>query len=490
VGSVIPTTERRTPPTLGPSPKRDEGIWRAYRPHLGLLAVLWIAEATAAFEGSMVYAAQRYINQDFGDPALLGLLYSSYLIIGAGAAALVGRMGDIFGRRRLMIIILAIGTVGSLMGAFSTGSPNLLLGGRILQGLTGAVLPLAVGLVRENMPPDKVPMGIGLMISGASLGTASGLIIGGLIADNYSWNGIFFASTVFCLASLIGVAAVIPKSPRLPNIAGIDWFSGILFTPGIMLLTWYFSTIAKLGLFHQAGLIALAGGSALLGYWVWRSLIAAVPLLDVRLFKNRNVFVANLVTALVALSSLQITLIFAVLLQTPLWTGIGLGATATMAGAAKLPSNILSTFGGPLSGWITGRGGGRAAMLCGGILSTTGWVLAYFIHDSIFNVILVLCVISFGTTILFTVGPTILAQAVPPERTSEVSGMLTVTRGLFSGIGAMMVTSLLATIVVQDPVGKAQYATAEAFKLTVLIVIIFSTLATLCAFALPKRKPL
>jgi MFS family permease len=99
--------------------------WRAYRPYLGLLAVLWIAEATAAFEGSMVYAAQRYINQDFGDPALLGLLYSSYLIIGAGAAALVGRMGDIFGRRRLMIIILAVGTVGSLMGAFSTGSPTL-----------------------------------------------------------------------------------------------------------------------------------------------------------------------------------------------------------------------------------------------------------------------------------------------------------------------------------------------------------------------------
>jgi MFS family permease len=459
-----------------------------FRPYLGLLTVLWIAEATSAFEGSMVYAAQRYINQDFGDPALLGLLYSSYLIIGAGAAALVGRMGDIFGRRRLMIIILAIGSAGSLMSAFSTGSPNLLLGGRILQGLTGAVLPLAVGLVRENMPADKVPMGIGLMISGASLGTASGLVLGGLIADNYSWHGIFIASTLFCLASLIGVLAVIPRSPRLPNISGIDWFSGILFAPGIMLLTWYFSTIARLGLVHQAGLIAVASGAALLAYWIWRSLKADVPLIDVRLFKNRNVLVANLVTALVALSSLQITLIFATLLQTPLWTGIGLGASATMAGAAKLPSNILSTLGGPLSGWITGRGGGRTAMLCGGLLSTTGWVLAYFIHDSIFHVILVLCVISFGTTILFAVGPTILALAAPPDRTSEVSGMLTVTRGLFSGIGAMMVTGLLASEIVKDPSSKAEYATANAFQFTVLSVIAFSILATICAFALPKRK--
>jgi MFS family permease len=462
--------------------------WRAYRPHLGLLAILWIAEATSAFEGSMVYAAQRYINQDFGDPALLGLLYSSYLIVGAGAAALVGRMGDIFGRRRLMIIILALGSAGSVMSAFSSGAPNMLLAGRMLQGLTGAILPLAVGLVRENMPPNRVPMGIGLMISGASLGTAGGLVIGGLIADNYSWHGIFIASTAFCLASLVGLLAAIPKSPRLPNIDGIDWFSGILFAPGIMLFTWYFSSIAKLGLFHQAGLIALASGGTLLAYWIWRSLSAAVPLLDVRLFRNRNVLVANLVTALLALSSLQITLIFAMLLQSPIWTGIGLGATATMAGAAKLPSNILSTLGGPLSGWITGHGGGRAAMLCGGLLSTTGWVLAYFIHDSIFHVILVLCVISFGTTILFTVGPTILASTVPPERTSEVSGMLTVTRGLFSGIGAMMVTGLLATQVLSDTSGKAQYATAGAFQLTILVVIGLSVLATLCAFALPKRQ--
>ena len=76
---------------------------REYRPYLPLLAILWVAEATAAFEGSMIYAAQRYINEDFGDSGLLGLLYSSYLIVGAAAAALVGRMGDVFGRRRLTL---------------------------------------------------------------------------------------------------------------------------------------------------------------------------------------------------------------------------------------------------------------------------------------------------------------------------------------------------------------------------------------------------
>lgn len=459
-----------------------------YKPYMGLLIILWVAEATSAFEASMIYAAQRYINEDFGDVALLGLLYSSYLIVGAAAAALVGRMGDVFGRRRLLLIVVAFGIAGSLICALSTGNANTLLAGRIMQGLTGAILALAVGLVRENMPAHMVPMGIGLMISGASLGTAGGLVIGGLIADNFDWNGIFIASTIFGIVSLIGVLWVVPKSPRQPNVAGIDWFSGILFAPGIMLVIYYFSTIAKLGLFHEAGLIALGTGFALLAYWLWRSLRVAVPLLDIRLFRNRSVLVANGVTALVALSSLQINLVFQTLLQSPVWTGIGLGATATLAGTAKLPSNILSTFAGPMSGWITGRGGGRSAMLWGGIIATTGWVLALFLHETILQVIFVLCVISFGTTILFAVGPTILAGAVPQEKTSEVSGMLSVTRGVFAGIGAMMVTVLLATTVVQDSAGRAEYATSQSYQLAVLVVIGFSILATLCAFALPEKK--
>ena len=127
-------------------------------------------------------------------------------------------------------------------------------------------------------------------------------------------------------------------------------------------------------------------------------------------------------------------------------------------------------------------------MMAGGLLSTTGWVLAYFIHDDFWAIVGVLCVISFGTTILFAVGPTILAEAVIPERTSEVSGMLTVVRGLFQGIGAMIVTTLLATEVVSDAASKAQYPTEGAFKLTLIVVIFFSTLATLCAFALPKGR--
>ncbi len=461
--------------------------WRALRPFAGLIFALFIAEITGSFESAMIIAAMKYLIQDFGDPALVGWLVTSYLIVGAAASALVGRLGDIFGRKRVLAIVLAIGVAGSMVSAVAPNFTWLMIG-RIMQGSTGAILALCIGLVRENIPRAHLPMGIGLMISGASVGTAAGLILGGWIADTYSWQGVFIASVGFCASAWIAVAALVPKSPRLPTKGSIDWISALLFAPGIMLLLYYVSTIARRGLLDRVGLFSLGLGVALVAFWWWRSLRIANPLLDVRQFRNRNVLVANIVTALVALSSLQITLIFSILLQAPTWTGVGLGVSALVAGLSKLPSNIFSTFAGPLSGWLTGRGGGRAAMLAGGLLSTLGWIIVYFFHDSVATVIVVLCVISFGTTMLFAVGPTILAEAVPPDRTSEVSGMLTVVRGLFMGVGAMVVTTFLASDVVRDAASKAQFPTERAFQLTLAYVIAISVFATLSALLLPKGR--
>jgi MFS family permease len=458
---------------------------RALRPFTLLLCALAFAEVTGSFEAAMVISAMKHLIEDFGDPARVGWLVTAYLIVAAAAAALVGRMGDIFGRRRILLIVLAVAVVGSIISAVGE-SFGWVLFGRILQGLTGAILPLSIGLVRENMPQDQMAMGIGLMISGASIGTATGLILGGWISDNYSWQGVFWASAAFCAATLCLVRLWVPVSQAVGDTRGIEWFSGILFAPAIMLLLYYFGSIAKLGFFDPIALKALAAGLILISVWLWRSLTSHNPLLDIRQFRNRFVCIAALNGVFVALSSLQITLVFAILLQAPAWTGVGLGVTALASGLAKLPSNIGATFAGPLSGWITGRSGGRTTLIAAGLLATTGWTLALFVHGSVTQVIFVLCVISFGTTMLFATGPTIVAGAVPPERTSEVTGMLGVVRGLFSGIGGMMVTSLLATETIRDSSSKGEYPTPAAFDLTLTVIIGFSLLATLTAFALPK----
>jgi MFS family permease len=286
-----------------------------------------------------------------------------------------------FGRRRTLIVVLAIGAVGSLISALSTNFP-VLLAGRLMQGVTGAILPLCIGLVHENIPKDRAPMAIGLMISGASIGTAAGLVVGGMIVDQFSWHGIFFTSAGLCIAAALALFAFVADLATPPFGAT----RRLVLGPGVRARAWR----SMLDLFqHRKGLglgepmvarRARVTGVALIAWWVQRSLVSPNPLIAIRSFDNRTIAVGSAVTALVSMSTLQIAVFFSLLLQAPSWTAAGLGFSATVAGLAKLPSNLSSTFAGPLGGWLAGRGGGRFAIVVGGLVTTVGWLL-YFVLD-------------------------------------------------------------------------------------------------------------
>ncbi|MFN7027795.1 MAG: MFS transporter [Sphingopyxis sp.] len=451
-----------------------------------LIGALWVAEVTGSFETAMILAALKKLIEDFGNPAMVGWLITGYLIVGAAIAAVVGRLGDLFGRRRVLIVVLAIGAIGSLISALSTSFP-VLLAGRLMQGVTGAILPLCIGLVHENMPKDRAPMAIGLMISGASIGTAAGLVVGGMIVDQFSWHGIFFTSAGLCVTAALATLAFVPVSIRRPSTQAVDWMSGLAFAPGVALVLVYFSMGKSWGWGNPMPLGALALGVALVAWWVRCSLTSPNPLIAIRSFADRTIAVGGAVTALVSMSTLQITVFFSLLLQAPAWTVAGLGLTATVAGLAKLPSNLSSTFAGPLGGWLAGRGGGRIALIVGGLITTTGWLLWFVVDIDGFTIVVAqLIVISFGATMLFSVAPTIIAQASPPERISEISGMLTVIRQLFLGIGAQMVTTLLAVDVVRR--GDEIYPSPFAYDLTVTVIVGICIVAILVALALPRQR--
>ena len=450
-----------------------------------VIGALWIAEVTGSFETAMILAALKKLIEDFGNPAMVGWLITGYLIVGAAIAAIVGRLGDLFGRRQVLVVVLVIGAVGSLISALSTNFP-VLLAGRLMQGVTGAILPLCIGLVHENAGKERAPMAIGLMISGASIGTAAGLVVGGMIVDNFSWHGVFFASAGLCAVSAVAIFGLLPRSPRQPASEPVEWLSGLAFAPGVALVLVYFSMGKDWGWASPLPLAALGLG-VLLTLWWWRASLASPnPLIAVRSFSDRTIAIGSGVTALVAMSALQITVFFSLMMQAPLWTLAGLGFTATLAGIAKLPSNLSSVFAGPLGGWLAARGGGRFALIAGGAVTVAGWLLWFVMDvDSFPKVVAQLIVISFGTTMLFSVAPTIIAQASPPERISEISGLLTVIRQLFMGIGAQMVTTLLAADIVRR--GSEVYPSPFAYDITVAVIAALCTAAVLTALALPRQ---
>jgi MFS family permease len=434
-----------------------------------LLTALIAAEVTAAFEGAMIFAAMLKVIQHYGDANLAGWLVSAYMIGAAVAAPLAGRLGDLLGRRRILVTVLALGLAGSLLSAASQAFGAVVLG-RLLQGLSGAALPLSLGIIREELPQTRVPLGVGLLIAGAVIGGGSGLLVGGYIVDHFSWPRLFWASSVMGLLSLAACVSWVPGStaPGLHKGAGLA--SSFMFAPALVILLLVISNVQRLGLTDPRIGCGLAISIAIFIYW-WRSeRRRRDPLIDVRLLQNREIGVANVCVALSAVGSMQGSQLFMMLLQQPAWTGVGLGLTATVAAALKFPSNIVAILASAGSGQLSGKLGARKVVILGASTLTLGWIGLLFAHGSLTAVIVLMMLSLGGAAVLFVGASTAVVAAAPHERTSEAAGMLTLNRAVFQAVGAQLMLALLATSEVRDSAGKL-YASVNGYRLVFLFMI-------------------
>ena len=183
--------------------------------YLKIIVPLFLADIAATFESAMLYAALPTLIRQFGDPITAGWLVTMHMLIGAAAGVLVGRIGDIKGRKPVMLAMLAVATIGSIMSAVTTNFA-IVLAGRALQGLSVAVIPLSIGIIRESLPKDRVPVAVGLMTTGSGVGVAIGLVLGGAIVDNLNWHWLFAVSALFLAISYLSVVAWIPLRPGNP----------------------------------------------------------------------------------------------------------------------------------------------------------------------------------------------------------------------------------------------------------------------------------
>ncbi len=440
-------------------------------------AALIVCEIAAAFETSMIFAAMSKLVEEFGDAQTAGWLVTGYLLVGAGMAALIGRLGDMYGRRQIMIFLLFAGFVGSVISAVSKDFSWVLIG-RCIQGLTAALLALCVGLIREHLPAKYVSLGVGIMASAAGAGTISGLLIGGIIVDNFPWRTIFVASALLAAIAILVAFFMLPVSRHPKPTDRPDFIGGILFVPGIALTLLAISKGTSWGWTSNGVLWCFAIGAVFFVAWVLQSLRHPSPLMDVRLFSNRNILIANVGMAILALGALQITQVFSLLLQQPEWTGIGLGVSATEAALTKLPSNIVALAAGPLVGFMALRMGDKFALTTSFFLTAAGWASAFIFNDSTIQILLVLITIAFATTMAYACIPGIIVKSAPMERTSEATGMLSVVRTAFMGAGAQLVSIVLST----DTVISPEDATVE-FPSDAAYTIVFASIAALCVLA-------
>jgi MFS family permease len=456
------------------------------KPEWIILAALGAAVLSCAVEISMLFPALPAIIREFGDPAGVFWTVTIHYLTAASSVALSGRLGDLFGRKRVLLIVLALSLCGSLLSLNSSTLLGLVIG-RGVQGLSAAAIPLSFGLVRQTLSPARVPFGVGIVASVAPVVGGIGALVGGVLVDHASWRVLFAVSAIAAAITMALVYWVLPQGARGAR-KQLDIFGGVLVPPAIAALLLAIHFARSWGWVDARTFGLCAAGIAVLAFWYCYEWKHADPLIDVRLLGRRQIGIANLGMALFGLGALQNNQIFSILLQQPMWTGAGFGATATQTGMLFVPFIAVNMIGGPLSGRLAARYGGRTPAMLGMCLTAIGWTALAMHHSELWFVMAMAYTQCLGIAMLFAALPNLVIEDAPSDRTSEATGVLSVVRQIAASIGTQVIGYTLATSTVSDTTGgAAKYATEAAFTLTLVFVAAVCVASVLAVLMLPKR---
>lgn len=414
-----------------------------------IITILVMVEIISAFETSMVFAAIPTIIRDFdSDAATVGWAVTAFLLVAAASAAVCGRLGDMYGRERVLIVILAAATIGSLISALG-GSVSALIIGRAIQGVAGAILPLCIGLAREHLPTVKVPVAVAIISGSAVAAGAASAFIAGLMIDHASWHMIFVVSAVYAAFALLLVLFVLPWRPPVGTTQRVDYIGTLAFAPAIAAVLLGITKSGEWGWSDARTLGLIVGGMAVLALWVLWELRVTDPIANVRLFANRKIALTMLATLTLAAGPFGISnMIVPIVMQSPTNAPFGLGLSPTEAGGLTLIAAMFGFACTPLSGRLSRTVGSRVSLLIGGLVFGIGSVMLVVFHDSVIGMFAVVVAVSVGSAFAYTALPNLIVEAVPTGNTSEATGLNTVIRTGGQGIGTSIASTILASSVI------------------------------------------
>lgn len=452
--------------------------------------VLITAEFACSLEMNMIWAALSPLYSQYGDPVKVGWLVTGFTLVSAGSAAICGRLGDLFGRRRVMLATLAVATCGSIISA-SSADLNVIVAGRALQGCSMAILPLCFGLLREHAAPRHIPFGVGVLGGVYAAGSTLSGLMGGIIVDTGHWQNIFVVSACATVVAAVVIMAMLPRSIRSASGRCTDALGGLLFVPSIASLLLSFTLARDAGWTSPIPIGLLTGGVAGLVIWAWHEARQADPLIDVRLLRNRQVALANLCIFLTGLGPMTQALVTIPLLQQPIWTGVGFGVAATMAALFKFPGGLTAAAASIGAGKLAQRIGMRNVVIGVCVMNVVAWAILAVNHDSLILVVTVsIIMLAPGAALIAGCTPALVMDVVPHDRTSEATGLCQVVRSLGLTIGSQIVAAALASdVIAAASGGRGVFPTTTAYSLACGLIAGFAGLALLAAIALPRQKP-
>jgi EmrB/QacA subfamily drug resistance transporter len=400
---------------------------------------------------------------------------TGYLLAAAVATPVAGRLGDMFGKRRMLVLSLVLFGLGAVVSAIGD-TLEVVVAGRLLQGLGGGIFPLCFGIIRDEFPRERVAGGIGLISAILGIGGGLGLVSGGLLVDAFGFQVIFWMGAVMALVAAAAAAVLVPESPvRSPG--RVDVRGALVLGVGLAAPLFAISQANTWGWTDPRTLGLTAAGLAVLAAWVPLQRRTAEPLADIRTLATPPVLMTNLATFFVGFGMFGSFLLIPQLAEAPESTGYGFGLDATGAGLLLLPGALVMLVAGPVSGQLSTRYGSRLPLVLGGSLTAVGLGVLAVAHSTYAEVIAGNVLMSIGFGFAFAAMPNLIVDAVPIERTGEATGFNALVRSVGSSVGSQVSAAILAASVLAA--GPSESAYTEAFAVCAAFAVLAAVLAAL-----------
>jgi EmrB/QacA subfamily drug resistance transporter len=406
-----------------------------------VLFVLLLAGVSFALSQTLVIPALPEISRDVGASASASSwILTGYLLSASIATPIVGKLGDVFGKGRVLTCVLLLFSVGGIVCALGD-SIGVLITGRVIQGVAGGVFPLAFGIIRDTFPPNRVATGLGIVSAIFGIGGGIGLPLSGVIVDNLDISWLFWISLIGLPAAL-AAHRLIPDSPPARRVR-IDWPGAALLSLALAALLlgvteandWGWGSARTIGL--------MAAGIVLLVLWVRLEARVPEPLIDLRVLRRRAVATTNLTGGLVGFAMFTSFLLIPQFAQTPEKVGYGFGSTVTEAGLLLFPAAIAQLIAGPLAGKLGERIGFRTTLAAGATFATAAFLLLVLEHAHPVDFIIAGALLGAGISFAFASMANLIVNAVPQGDVGIATGINTICRTVGGAFGSAVATAIL-----------------------------------------------
>lgn len=405
------------------------------------------------------------------------------LLAGAVATPVMGRLGDMYGKRRMLLFSLIVLVIGSVVIATSNSLLPMIIG-RTLQGMAAGVIALGISIMRDTVPTERLASATALMSASLGVGGALGLPAAAFLADQADWHVLFWAAAGLAAIVTVLVVALVPESKSLPG-GRFDLVGAVGLSIGLLCLMMVISKGADWGWTSPLTMILLAGAAVTFLAWGAWELRVSNPLVDLQTTTRRQVLVTNLASVVFGFAMFAMSLVIPQVVQLPEFTGYGLGMNMFIVGLVMAPSGIVMMAMAPVSARITNTKGPKVTLMVGAVVVAIGYTAGLVLMSSAWQLAIVSALVGTGTGLAYGAMPALIMAAVPVSETAAANSLNTLMRSLGTSTASAIAGAVLANMT--STFGSATLPSLDGLRAIMAIGAGAAVVALICALFLPDR---